>query len=171
VKIHHLLSVHGSGILAPNISKVFVITSTQRSTLKKRRLDPIDSSTGSHQDEGNSGFINLIDPASDYLPDQLRFFLNQLRLRWRQCIISDSHNIRTTMDSLKSEHAPYWLRVTSGQLWNFKLIEDASNRLHAYSDYHSVLKDGSHNQSEQDVKDFVTPYFSKRIEYYIYVYL
>jgi hypothetical protein len=81
VKIHHLLSVHGSGILAPNISKVFVITSTQRSTLKKRRLDPIDSSTGSHQDEGNSGFINLIDPASDYLPDQLRFFLNQLRLR------------------------------------------------------------------------------------------
>jgi hypothetical protein len=47
----------------------------------KRRLDLIDSSTGSHQDEGNSGFIDLIDPASDYLPDQLRFFLNQLRLR------------------------------------------------------------------------------------------
>jgi hypothetical protein len=35
-----------------------------------------------------------------------------------------------------------------------KLIEDASNRLHACSDYHSVLKDGSHDQSEQDVKDF-----------------
>jgi hypothetical protein len=35
----------------------------------KRRLDLIDSSTGSHQGEGNSGFINLIDPASDYLPD------------------------------------------------------------------------------------------------------
>jgi hypothetical protein len=42
-------------------------------------LDPIDSSTRSHQDEGNSRFIDLIDPASDYLPDQLRFFLDQLR--------------------------------------------------------------------------------------------
>jgi hypothetical protein len=39
-------------------------------------LDPIDSSSGSHQGEGNSGFIDLIDPASDYLSDQLRFFLN-----------------------------------------------------------------------------------------------
>jgi hypothetical protein len=38
----------------------------------KRRLDPIDSSTGSHQDEGNTGFIDLIDPTSNYLPDQLR---------------------------------------------------------------------------------------------------
>jgi hypothetical protein len=37
-------------------------------------LDPIDSSTGLHQDEGNIGFIDLIDPTSDYLPDQLRFF-------------------------------------------------------------------------------------------------
>jgi hypothetical protein len=44
-------------------------------------LDLIDSSIGSHQDEGNSGLINLIDPASDYLLDQLRFFFNQLRLR------------------------------------------------------------------------------------------
>jgi hypothetical protein len=32
-------------------------------------LDPIDSSTGSHQDEDNSGFIDSIDLASDYLPD------------------------------------------------------------------------------------------------------
>jgi hypothetical protein len=44
-------------------------------------LDPIDSLIGSHQDEGNSGFIDLFDPASDYLPNQLGFFLNQLRLR------------------------------------------------------------------------------------------
>jgi hypothetical protein len=51
------------------------------STPKKQRLDLINSSTGSHQDEGNSGFIDPIDPASDRLPDQLRFFLNQLRLR------------------------------------------------------------------------------------------
>jgi hypothetical protein len=45
-----------------------------------RMLDPINSSTESPRDEGNSGFIDLIDPASDYLSDQLRFFLNQLRL-------------------------------------------------------------------------------------------
>jgi hypothetical protein len=44
-------------------------------------LDPIDSSTGSQQDEENSEFIDLLDPTSDYLPDQLRFFLNQLRLK------------------------------------------------------------------------------------------
>jgi hypothetical protein len=44
-------------------------------------LDLIDSSTGLYQEKGNSRFIDLIDPASDYLPDQLRFFLNQLRLR------------------------------------------------------------------------------------------
>jgi hypothetical protein len=52
-------------------------------------LDPIDSLTGSHQDEGNSGFIedkgnsgfiDLTNPTSDYLSDQLRFILNQLRL-------------------------------------------------------------------------------------------
>jgi hypothetical protein len=66
-------------------------------------LDPIDSSTGSHQDEGNSDFIDLIDPASDYLPDQLRFFLNQLRLRCKQCSISDSYHIKTTVDLLKSK--------------------------------------------------------------------
>jgi hypothetical protein len=66
-------------------------------------LDPIDSSTGSHQTEGNSGFIDLIDPASDYLSNQLIFFLNQLRLRLRQCSISNSHHIKTTLDSLKSE--------------------------------------------------------------------
>jgi hypothetical protein len=43
-------------------------------------LDPIDFST-SHQDKVNSGFIDLIDLATNYLSDQLRFFLNQLRLR------------------------------------------------------------------------------------------
>jgi hypothetical protein len=32
-------------------------------------LDSIDFSTGSHQDEGNIGFIDLIDPTSDDLPD------------------------------------------------------------------------------------------------------
>jgi hypothetical protein len=36
----------------------------------------------------------------------------------------------------------------------FTLVEDTSNRLHTRSDYHSVLKDGSHDQSERDVKDF-----------------
>jgi hypothetical protein len=66
-------------------------------------LDPIDSLTESHQDEGNSSFIDLIDPASNYLPDQLRFFLNQLRLICRQCSISDSHHIKTSVNSLKSE--------------------------------------------------------------------
>jgi hypothetical protein len=59
------------------------------------------------------------------------------------------------MDSLKSEHMPDWLRVTSGQLWSFKLVEYASNRLYTRSYYHSVLKDGSHDQSEQDVNDFL----------------
>jgi hypothetical protein len=43
-------------------------------------IDPIDSSIESHQDEGNSGFIDPIDRSSDYLLDQLIFFLNQLRL-------------------------------------------------------------------------------------------
>jgi hypothetical protein len=105
-------SVHGYGILTPGKSEVFVITSTP----KKRRVDLIDSSTGSLQDEENSGFINPIDPASDYLPDQLRFFLNQLRLRQRQCSRSGPHHIRTTMNSLKLEHAPDLLHVTSRQL-------------------------------------------------------
>jgi hypothetical protein len=50
--------------------------------MKKRMLDLIDSSIGSHQDEENSGFIDLIDPAFDYLSEQLEFFLNQFRLRW-----------------------------------------------------------------------------------------
>jgi hypothetical protein len=49
--------------------------------MKKQRLDPINSSIGSHEDEGNSGFIDLNDSASDYLPDQLRFLRNQLRLQ------------------------------------------------------------------------------------------
>jgi hypothetical protein len=47
----------------------------------ERRLDQIDSSTRSHQDEGNSGIIDPIDSASGYLPDQLKFFFNQFRLR------------------------------------------------------------------------------------------
>jgi hypothetical protein len=83
-------------------------------------LDLIDSSTGSHQDEGNGGFIDPIDLASDHLPDQLRFFFNQLRLRRRQCSISDSHHIKTTVNLLKSEHTSDWLRDISGQLWSFK---------------------------------------------------
>jgi hypothetical protein len=67
--------------------------------MKNRRLDPIDSSTGSHQDEGNSQFIDPIDLAYDYLSDQLR-------LRQRQCSRSGSHHIRTTVDSLKLEYTP-----------------------------------------------------------------
>jgi hypothetical protein len=120
--------------------------------MKKQKPDPIDSWTGSHQDEENSGFIDLIDPASNNLSNQLRFFLNQLRLRRIQCSRSD--HIMTIVDSLKSEHTPDCLHVASGQLWSFKLIEDISNRLRARSDYHSILKDGSHDQAEQDVKDF-----------------
>jgi hypothetical protein len=69
--------------------------------MKNRRLDPIDSSTGSHQDEGNNQFIDPIDLASDYLPGQLR-----LRQRQRQCSRSGSHHIRTTVDSLKLEYTP-----------------------------------------------------------------
>jgi hypothetical protein len=62
----------------------------------------------------------------------------------------------TTMDSLKSKHMTDWLCITSWQLWSFKLTEDASNQLHAHSDYHLVRKDGSHDQPEQDVEDFLT---------------
>jgi hypothetical protein len=92
-----------------------------------------------------------------YFLNQLRFFLNQLRLRWRQCNISDYHHIKTTVDSLKSEaHARLTSRhITSRQLWSFKLVEDLSNQLSARSNYHSVLKDGCHDQSEQDVNNFV----------------
>jgi hypothetical protein len=57
------------------MSEVFIITSIPMKHPEKRRLDQIDSSIKSHQDEGNSGFIDLIDPASDYLPDQLIFSL------------------------------------------------------------------------------------------------
>jgi hypothetical protein len=120
--------------------------------MKKKKPDPIDSSTRSPQDERNSGFIDLFDPTSDNLPKQLRFFLNQLRLRWRRCSRLGSYHIRTIMDSLKSDHAPDWLHT--GQLWSFKLIENTSNRLRARSNYHSILKDESYDQSEQDVKDF-----------------
>jgi hypothetical protein len=51
-------------------------------------LDLIDSSIGSHQDEGNSGFIDLIDPVSNYLFDQLRFFsqLAQIKMKIMQYI-------------------------------------------------------------------------------------
>jgi hypothetical protein len=48
---------------------------------KEAKARSIVSSTKSHQDGWNSRFIDLIDPASDYLLDQLNFFLNQLRLR------------------------------------------------------------------------------------------
>jgi hypothetical protein len=114
--------------------------------LKKQRLNPIDSSTRSHQDKVNNWFIDVIDSASDYLP-------NQLRLRWRQCSRLGSHHIRTIVDSLKSKHTLDWLCITWGQLGSFKLVEDTSNRLRAHSDYHSVLNDGSYDQLEQDVND------------------
>jgi hypothetical protein len=52
-------------ILTSSKSEVFIIISTP----KKLKLDPIDSSTGSYQDEGNSGLIDLIDPVFDYLSD------------------------------------------------------------------------------------------------------
>jgi hypothetical protein len=51
------------------MSEVFIITSIPMKHPEKRRLDQIDSSIKSHQDEENSGFIDLIDPASDYLSD------------------------------------------------------------------------------------------------------
>jgi hypothetical protein len=70
--MYHPRSIHKSRILASSKFKVFVITGTP----KKQRLDLIDFSTESHQDEENSGFIDPIDPMSDHLPDQLRFFLN-----------------------------------------------------------------------------------------------
>jgi hypothetical protein len=38
--------------LASSISKIFIIISTLKQHTKKQRLDPIDSSTESHQDEG-----------------------------------------------------------------------------------------------------------------------
>jgi hypothetical protein len=62
-----------------------VITNTSKNHPEEaeRKLDLIDSSTISHQDEGNSEIIDLIDSASDYLPGQLKIFFNQLRLRQR----------------------------------------------------------------------------------------
>jgi hypothetical protein len=44
-------------------------------------LDPIDSSTRSHQDEGNSEIIDLVDSTSDYLPNQLIFFLQSTQIQ------------------------------------------------------------------------------------------
>jgi hypothetical protein len=44
--------------------------------------------------------------------------------------------------------------VSDQDNWSFKLVEDASNLLCAHSDYHLVLKDGSHDQSKQVMKDF-----------------
>jgi hypothetical protein len=81
--IHHLRSVYESEIFVSSTSEVLVITNTpkKRPEETERMLDPIDSSTRSHQDEGNSEIIDPIDSASDYLPDQLKFFFNQLRLR------------------------------------------------------------------------------------------
>jgi hypothetical protein len=57
-------SLAGIIILAPGTSEVLVITSTPKKHPEEaeRRLDPIDSSMRSHQDEGNSRII-------DYLPD------------------------------------------------------------------------------------------------------
>jgi hypothetical protein len=83
--MHHLWSVHRSEILAPGTSEVVVIINTPKKHPEEaeRRLDLIDSSTRSHQDEGNSRIIDLIDSASNYLPDQLKFFFIQLKLRQR----------------------------------------------------------------------------------------
>jgi hypothetical protein len=77
--------VHRSEILAPGTSEVLVIINTPKKHPEEveRRLDTIDSSTRSHQDEGVTGIIDPIDSTSDYLPDQLKFFFNQLRLRQR----------------------------------------------------------------------------------------
>jgi hypothetical protein len=62
-----------------------VITDTPKKHPEEaeQSIDPIYSSMRSHQDEWNSGIIDLIDSASDYLPDQFKFFFNQLRLRQR----------------------------------------------------------------------------------------
>jgi hypothetical protein len=57
------------------------------------------------------------------------------------------------MDSMKSKHMSDWFHVTLGQLWSFKL-EDAHNQLHARLDHHSSLKDGSHDRTIQDMKNF-----------------
>jgi hypothetical protein len=65
------------------------------------------------------------------------------------------NNIKTIVDSLTSEHGLDWLHITLGQLWSFKLVEYTSNQLRVHSDYHSVLKDGSHDRSKQDVNDFL----------------
>jgi hypothetical protein len=54
---------------------------------------------------------------------------------------------------IRSKHMSDSFRVTSGQFWSFKL-EDAHNRLHARSDHHSPLNDGSHDMSIHDMKDF-----------------
>jgi hypothetical protein len=72
-------------ILAPGTSEVLVIANTPKKHPEEaeRMLDPIDPSTRSHQDEGNSGIIDPIDSASDYLPDLLNFLSNRLRLRQR----------------------------------------------------------------------------------------
>jgi hypothetical protein len=57
------------------------------------------------------------------------------------------------VDSIKLEHVLDWFCVTSGRLWSFKL-EDAHNRLYARSDHHSPLKNGSHDRTIQDMKNF-----------------
>jgi hypothetical protein len=82
--MHHLRSVHGSEILAPGTSKVLLITNTPKKHHEEaeRMLDPIDSSTRSHQDEGNSKIIDRLIHRLIIIPISLIFF-NQLRLRQR----------------------------------------------------------------------------------------
>jgi hypothetical protein len=53
---------------------------------------------------------------------------------------------------MKSEHMSDWFLILE-QLWSFNL-EDAHNQHHVYSDYHSSLKDGSHDREIQDMNDF-----------------
>jgi hypothetical protein len=61
LQIYYFINqVHGPEILAPSTSEVLVITNTPKKHLGEanRRLDLIDSSMRSHQDEGNSGVID-----------------------------------------------------------------------------------------------------------------
>jgi hypothetical protein len=71
----------------------------------ERMLDPIDSSMRSHQDEGNSGIIDPIDLASDYLPVQLKFFFNPLR------------NFSSINSNKDKDNEVYQIHIIPWQLW------------------------------------------------------
>jgi hypothetical protein len=62
LQIYYFINqVHGLEILAPDTSEILVITNTPKKHPGEanRRLDLIDSSMRSHQDEGNSEVIDL----------------------------------------------------------------------------------------------------------------